>query len=106
MKADLRCDPPVETIGVEIDDVREFLTIITTLAKTALAGEDKPGVLQISRLHPTDAQERLVPSRFMIDDDVERMVSLAVSDSKNGHNVYLEAPYSAGGPARPGARYV
>ena len=90
MKADLRCDPPVETIGVEIDDVREFLTIITTLAKTAFAGEDKPGVLQLTRLHPTDAQERLVPSQFMIDDDVERMVSLAVSDSKSGHNVYLE----------------
>ena len=53
MKADLRCDPPVETIGVEIDDVREFLTIITTQAKTALAGDDKPGVLQIRGCIPT-----------------------------------------------------
>jgi hypothetical protein len=90
MKADLRCDPPVETIGVEIDDVREFLHIIVTQARAALAGVDRPGVLQLTRLHPTDAQERLVPSRFMINDDVERMVSLAVSDSKSGHNVYLE----------------
>src|SRR5262245_6876652 len=67
--------------------VREFVHIITAQAKAALAGIERPGLLQISRLHPSS--ESLVPSRFVLD-DVELMVSVAVGNSQAGHNVYCE----------------
>jgi AAA domain/IclR helix-turn-helix domain len=73
--------------GVQASIVREFIHIIAAQAKAALAGFEKPGHLQISRLHPTS--ERLIPSRFVID-DVEHMVGAAIFDSENGHNSYIE----------------
>jgi AAA domain/RepB DNA-primase from phage plasmid/IclR helix-turn-helix domain len=68
-------------------DVREFMHTITAQAKAALAGVDNPGLLQLSRLHPSS--ENIVSSRFQID-DVERMIEAAVTDSDAGHNVYIE----------------
>ena len=75
------------TATVHISTVREFMHIITAQAKAALAGIEKPGFLQISRLHPSS--EQLVPSRYMLD-DIEHMVRAAVTDSEAGHNVYIE----------------
>jgi AAA domain/RepB DNA-primase from phage plasmid/IclR helix-turn-helix domain len=72
---------------VHAPTVREFIHIITAQAKAALANTDKPGVLQLTRLHPSS--ETLVPSRFTLD-DTERMIETAISDSENGHNVYIE----------------
>jgi AAA domain-containing protein/IclR-like helix-turn-helix domain-containing protein len=69
------------------ETVREILTTIAAQAKAALAGTDKPGLLQLSRLHP--ASETLVSSRFVLD-DVEHMIEAAVIDSEAGHNVYIE----------------
>jgi hypothetical protein len=67
--------------------VREFLYTIATQATAALAGIDKPGLLQLSRLHPSS--ETIVPSRFVLA-DVELMVAAAITDCEAGHNVYLE----------------
>jgi hypothetical protein len=50
-------------------------------------GIERPGLLQMSRLHPSS--ELLVPSRFLLD-DVEHMISVAITDSEAGHNVYCE----------------
>jgi predicted transcriptional regulator len=75
------------TASIHTSTVREFLQIISDQAKAATAGLERPGVLQMSRLHP--ASEQLVPSRFLIG-DVEHMVAAAISDSEAGHNVYIE----------------
>jgi hypothetical protein len=75
------------TASIHTSTVREFLQIISDQAKAATAGLERPGLLQLSRLHPTD--EKLVPSRFEIG-DVEHMVQAGVADSEAGHNVYIE----------------
>jgi RepB DNA-primase from phage plasmid len=67
--------------------VREFLYTIAAQARVALADLDKPGLLQLSRLHPSS--ETIVPSRFVLA-DVELMVAAAITDCEAGHNVYLE----------------
>jgi hypothetical protein len=68
--------------------VREFITVIAAQAKAAFAGIDRPGYLQMSRLHP--ASEKLAPSRYRLD-DVETMIGAAIVNAESGHNVYLEA---------------
>jgi hypothetical protein len=75
------------TATVHASTVREFLQIISDQAKAATAGLERPGLLQMSRLHP--GSETLVPSRYAIG-DVERMVRDAITDSEAGHNVYIE----------------
>jgi hypothetical protein len=75
------------TAAVYASTVREFLQIISDQAKAATAGLERPGLLQMSRLHP--ASEQLVPSRYVIG-DVKHMVEAAVADSEAGHNVYIE----------------
>jgi hypothetical protein len=75
------------TASVAASTVREFLITVAAQARAALAGIDKPGLLQLSRLHPTS--ENLVPSRF-VPSDVERMIEAAITDCEAGHNVYLE----------------
>jgi RecA-family ATPase len=72
---------------VDTADVREFLYTIAAQARAALAAIDKPGLLQLSRLHPSS--ETIVPSRFVLA-DVELMVAAAITDCEAGHNVYLE----------------
>jgi hypothetical protein len=67
--------------------VRAFLTAIAAQAKAALVASADPGLLQLTRLHPTS--ENLVPSRFALD-DIEAMVKTAVGDSEAGHNTYIE----------------
>ena len=69
------------------DTVRQFLEIINAQAKRAISDAGQPGVLQMSRLHPS--KETLVPSRFKIG-DIDGMVKVALADAKNQHNVYLE----------------
>ena len=82
--------------------VREFMHIIVAQAKAALNGIEKPGLLQMSRLHPID--EKLVPNRYTID-DVERMIGDACSPiSRAGHNVYLEGRTIRADAARGNAR--
>jgi AAA domain-containing protein len=73
--------------AVHASTVREFLHVVTAQAKAATTGLKRPGLLQISRLHPSS--EQLVPSRYMLA-DVERMISAAIGDCEAGHNVYLE----------------
>jgi hypothetical protein len=63
------------TPAVHASTVREFLQIISDQAKAATAGIERPGLLQMSRLHP--ASEQLVPSRYVIG-DVEHMIEAAV----------------------------
>jgi hypothetical protein len=75
------------TAAIHSSTVREFLQIINDQARAATAGIERPGVLQMSRLHPTS--EQLVPSRYVIG-DVEHMLQAAVCDSEAGHNVYIE----------------
>jgi RecA-family ATPase len=75
------------TATVHASTVREFLQIISDQAKAATAGLERPGLLQMSRLHPSS--ETLVPSRYAIA-DVEHMVRDAITDSEAGHNVYIE----------------
>jgi hypothetical protein len=75
------------TASVYASTVREFLQIISDQARAATAGFERPGLLQMSRLHPTS--EQLVPSRYRIG-DIEHMVAAAISDSEAGHNVYIE----------------
>lgn len=75
------------TAGVVPSTVREFMHIITAQARAATAGIERPGVLQMSRLHPTS--ENLVPSRFTLD-DIEHMIEAAICDAEAGHNVYIE----------------
>lgn len=72
---------------INTEAVREFLTVVSAHAKAALNGSDKPGVLQLTRLHPAD--RALVPSRFTFD-DVEAMIKAALADCEHGHNVYIE----------------
>jgi hypothetical protein len=74
------------TAAIHSSTVREFLQIISDQARAATASLERPGLLQISRLHP--ASEQLVPSRYMIG-DVEHMLKAAVCDSEAGHNVYI-----------------
>jgi hypothetical protein len=69
-------------------EVRKFLAIISAQAERAIGDVDRPGFLQLSRVHPTATG--LVPSRFVIG-NVDAMVKLAVSDANAGHNVYVEA---------------
>src|SRR5262245_29988712 len=47
------------TATVHTSIVREFMHVITAQAKAALAGFERPGLLQISRLHPSS--ESLIP---------------------------------------------
>src|SRR5262245_18403789 len=75
------------TATVHASTVREFLKSIVAHARAALAGIEKPGLLQLSRLHPTS--ETLVPSRFLLD-DIEHMGKASIGDSVASHNVYLE----------------
>jgi AAA domain/IclR helix-turn-helix domain len=75
------------TATIHTSIVREFMYIIAAQAKAALVGIERPGLIQISRLHPSS--EQLVPSRFLLD-DVEHMIKAAINDSQMGHNVYCE----------------
>src|SRR6516162_8160919 len=54
--------------------VREFFEGFTALARLSLAGHPPPGLLQMSRVHPSDND--LVPTRYKLDsaDLVDRLV--------------------------------
>src|SRR5262249_11712863 len=85
------------TATVHASTVREFLHIIVAQAKAALAGIEKPGLLQLSRLHPTS--ETLVPSLFLLD-DIEHMVKASIVDSEAGHQCLPRRSHGATGSAR------
>src|ERR1700720_3870028 len=74
---------------VDASTVRQFLEIICAHVAQTINGADRPGVLQLCRINPTD-ERNVVPSRFSVD-DVEAMIDLAINDAKAGHNVYVEA---------------
>ena len=69
--------------------VRQFIQIISEHAVRTINGNGSTGVLQLSRINPSD-EEKVVPSRFQID-DIEHMVQTALNDANAGHNVYIEA---------------
>jgi len=77
-------------MSVQADEatVRQFLKIISSHAAHVINGVAEKGVLQLCRLNPAD--EKIVPSRFSID-DVDEMVKTATGDAAAGHNVYIEA---------------
>ena len=75
------------SVLINRETVREFITAIAARAQAALKGKEKPGYLQMSRLHP--ASNELVPSRYK-PDDVERMINDAIASCEAGHNVYVE----------------
>lgn len=68
--------------------LRSFVQVLHGQAARALAGADRPGLLQLVRVHP--AREGAVSSRFTIG-DVDGMVEAAIEDAASGHNVYVEA---------------
>jgi hypothetical protein len=76
------------TVAADETTVRQFIEIISTHAVELAKGNGHPGVLQISTLSVVD--EKLVPQRFKLD-DVDGMVSLAVTAATAGLNVYIEA---------------
>jgi hypothetical protein len=76
------------TAQVDEATVRQFIGIIAAHARQVINGAGPPGVLQLSRLNPLDANP--VPSRFTLD-DIENMVKTAVNDALAGHNAYIEA---------------
>jgi RepB DNA-primase N-terminal domain len=73
---------------VDAATVRQFIEIICAHAAQVINGADRPGVLQLCRIHPLDDSD-VVPSRFQIG-DVEEMVKTAIGDAIAGHNVYIE----------------
>ena len=88
---------PVQT---DAATVRSFVQAIHRQAARALAGAQRPGMLQLVRVHP--ARAGAVPSRFAIS-DVDRMVEAALDDAASGHKVYVEArtvEHGAGGRGR------
>ena len=76
------------TVATDEATVKQFIKIISAHAVELAKGNGRPGVLQLSTLSPVD--EKLVPHRFKLD-DVDGMVSLAVSAANAGLNVYIEA---------------
>jgi RepB DNA-primase from phage plasmid len=76
--------------GPDERSVRDFLEAFVGLAISSLGGRQPPGLLQMTRKWPDE--EDLVPTRYHLDsaDLVDRMTQDALSDSKNGHNCYIE----------------
>ena len=75
------------TVAVDEDAVREFITIVSERAAELAKSNGKPGVLQLTRLSPTD--EKLVPTRFKLG-SVDDMVRAAIANANASHNVYIE----------------
>src|SRR5207253_7082096 len=73
------------TATVHASTVREFLQIISDQAKAATAGLERPGLLQMSRLHPSS--ETLVPSRYAIADVEHRSEEHTSELQSRGHLV-------------------
>src|SRR6476620_6263575 len=67
--------------------VRRFIEVIHDHAARATSGVEKPGVLQLVRIHPTGGAA--VTTRFAIG-QIERMVEAAIADASAGFNVYIE----------------
>ena len=74
-------------VAVDKEIVRKFLSLIHEQAARALNGIERPGLLQLTRIHPLD--NKPVPTRFQIG-DVDGMTEQAIADAKAGHNVYVE----------------
>jgi len=72
----------------EPDTVRAFMEAIHAAAGTACAGLDQPGLLQLTRIHPSGGPT-IVSGRFEIG-DVGNMTAAAVADAEAGFNVYVE----------------
>ena len=83
---DTATEMPIAT--TDPDEVRRFLLAFTAHVRAATAGMPDPGLLQMARVHPT-TKNSYVPTRYRLD-DVERMITDAITDSDGGHNVYIE----------------
>jgi RecA-family ATPase len=75
-------------ISPDSDTVRDFFEAIHAAAGAACAGIDRPGLLQLIRIHPSGGPA-VVSGRFQIG-DVEHMVAAAIADAKAGFNSYVE----------------
>ncbi|MBR0797964.1 DUF927 domain-containing protein [Bradyrhizobium jicamae] len=82
-------NPATDTSSVDVDEatVIQFVTSLHQQAQQALSGIERPGFLQMMRLHPLD--KRPVFTRFRIG-DVDAMAQQAIADARAGHNVYIE----------------
>jgi hypothetical protein len=69
------------------NEVRDFITALTSLATASLSGHPTPGALQVCRLHPSS--EKIVTARYRLD-DVNGMVGAALTASTSGQNAYIE----------------
>jgi hypothetical protein len=81
-------EPLQVVVNTDGDGVTHFAEIISHQAKRSLQNVDNPGVLQLSRLHPSDG--KLVPTRYDIN-DWPGIADDSIDASKAGHNVYIEA---------------
>jgi hypothetical protein len=73
-------------------EVREFIATIVAQARAATKHLSDPGILQITLIHPLSEKVETIYRYELNDLDlVERMTGEAVSASKAGHNVYIEA---------------
>lgn len=67
--------------------VRAFCEVIHNAAAVALEGANRPGMLQLVRIHPAD--EKAIPSQFKIG-EIDLMARHAVMHAGAGYNVYVE----------------
>jgi hypothetical protein len=89
-------------VTTNLREVREFIEIIVTQARSATKDIKAPGVLQMIRMHPLDDDDDdVVVYRYKLDDPnlVGLMTKDAVDASNTGHNIYVETRL-----VRPGLR--
>jgi hypothetical protein len=84
---------------VDAATVRAHLELVHDHAARALNGADRPGFLQLDRIHPAGGPA--VSTRFAVG-DVDRMVEAAIDDAGAGFNVYIETRTVAQGTRKRG----
>jgi hypothetical protein len=84
---------------VDAATVRAHLELVHDHAARALNGADRPGFLQLDRIHPAGGPA--VSTRFAVG-DVDRMVEAAIDDAGAGFNVYVETRTVAQGTRKRG----
>jgi hypothetical protein len=79
-------------------EVREFVETYVAQARAATVLIDKPGVVQMILVHPSDDDVTSI-YRYALDDNslAERMTREAIEASKSGHNIYVEGRTVRGG---------
>jgi hypothetical protein len=92
---DPACDAPPPDL-IDREHVREFVSELFAGAERVVAAveprPDRPGVLQVFRIHPTSDDVAIV-GRYRLGDakEVKRMADDVIAAAEAGHNVYVEA---------------